>query len=339
MKEINSMLWDEITDNNPNILKSRNYKFLLYKEVGTTKIFIGNENSTNNKCLAFMAKRELYKKKEFSATDGLEVSTEFFENDEKKDAIVLKLVKGDYFEVFFTLVQDLLFYTNEKTKEEEFIESFFSRLGIWELFFKNADARGMGPEKQRGLFGELYFLNEVLLPNLGKDSLHLWVGPEQASHDIQAGDVAVEIKTSAMTKSEKIHISSERQLDDQGFKNLFVYQLSIAVRRNFHPTLVDMINAVREKINKDGTLLIHFNNLLLKEGYIDRHKSLYESEGFHVEKVNQYKVEDGFPRLIGSDMLPGLGSLKYTVDLSSIEKFRIDNQKFLQLLKETYERN
>ena len=230
MKEINSLLWDEITDNHPNVLKTRNYKYLLFKTVGTTKIYIGRENSTNHKCFAFMAKRELYKKKEFSATDGLEVTTDLFENDESKDAVVLKLVKGDYSEVFYTLVNDLLIFTQAELTEERFIESFFLRLGVWELFFKNAGSKGMGPEKQRGLFGELYFLNEVLLPNLGIDSLSIWVGPDQASHDIQAGEVAVEIKTSAMTKSQKIHISSERQLDNEGFEHLFIYQIFKQVR-------------------------------------------------------------------------------------------------------------
>jgi hypothetical protein len=286
-----------------------------------------------------LAKRELYEKKEFPVTDGLEVRTDVFKNDENKDAVVLKLVKDDYSEVFYTLVHDLLEYTKEQMKEEGFIESFFSRLGVWKLFLKNAGSKGMGPDRRRGLFGELYFLNDVLIPKLGKDSLSIWVGPDQASHDIQAGDVAIEIKTSAGNKSQKIHISSERQLDNEGYINLFIYQVSITARKNAHPTLNDMVDSIRLKVSGNGSLLIHFNNMLLMSGYSESHRDLYMTEGYHVEEVNTYEVTEGFPRLIGTDLMPGIGGLKYTVDLSSIEKFREEEEVVLQALKGSYERN
>jgi hypothetical protein len=338
VKKINDQSWAEISDFHPDLIKSKNYSYLLLETVGSTKILLGIENTTGHKCVAFLAKRDLYEKKEFPLTDGLEVRADIFRNDENKDAVILKLVKDDYADVFYTLVEDVLFYTEGKTKEAEFIEAFFSRLGVWKLFLKNAGPKGMGPDRRRGLFGELFFLDEVLIPNLGEDALSTWVGPDQASHDIQAGVVGVEIKTSAGTKSQKIHISSERQLDNDGFDHLYVYQLSITARKNIHPSLNDMVESVREKIRGNGTLVIHFNTMLLRSGYNEIHKDLYMNEGYHVEEINIFEVKDGFPRIVGHDLMPGVGGLKYTVDLSAIEKFKAEEETFLENLKVSYER-
>lgn len=332
-------MWSAISDQNPDIINSKNYSYIPLREVGKTKILIGRENSTGHKCLAFLAKREIYEKKEFPVTDGLEVRVDVFQNEERKDAVILKLVKEDYAEVFYTLVDDLLVYVVDKLKEEEFIEAFFSRLGIWKLFLKNAGAKGLGPERRRGLFGELHFLNEILIPQLGKESLNLWVGPDQASHDIQSGSVGVEIKTSAGTKSQKIHISSERQLDNEGFDHLYVYQLSISARKNTHPNLNDMVELIREKIRSNGSLIIHFNTMLLRSGYNEIHKDLYMTEGYIVEEVNIFEVREGFPRIIGSDLMAGVGGLKYTIDVSSIVDFKVEEEDCILNLKDSYERN
>ncbi len=330
-------LWSEISDQNPNVLNSKNYSYIAFAEVGKTKILVGRENSTGHRCIAFLAKRELYEKKEFPVTDGLEVRVDVFQNDEKKDAVILKLVKSDYAEVFYTLVNDLMNSIEGKEKEENFIEEFFSRLGVWKLFLKNAGAKGLGPDRRRGLFGELQFLNEVLIPQLGKEALSLWVGPDQASHDIQSGSVGVEIKTSAGTKSQKIHISSERQLDNEGFDHLYVYQLSISARKNAHPNLNDMVDSIREKIKGNGSLIIHFNTMLLRSGYNELHKDLYMTEGYIVEEVNVFEVKEDFPRIIGPDLMPGVGGLKYTVDVSSIVDFKVDEDDFVRKLKGSYE--
>lgn len=339
MIKVNPSLWSEISDTHPNVITSKNYCYLLLGEIGKIKILLGKENSTGHKCLAFMAKRELYEKKEFPVTDGLEVRADIFRNEENKDAVILKLVKDDYADVFYALADDILTFTADKTKEEDFIEAFFTRLGVWKLFLKNAGLRGMGPERRRGLFGELYFLNDVLIPFLGKDALELWVGPDQASHDIQSGSVGVEIKTSAGNKSQKIHISSERQLDNEGYDHLYVYQLSITARKNAHPNLNDMVDSIREKIQGNGTLLIHLNTMLLRSGYNEIHRDIYLNEGYHVEEINVFEVREGFPRLIGSDLMPGVGGLKYTIDLSSIQDFKVEEDIFLEKFKDSYERS
>jgi hypothetical protein len=201
------------------------------------------------------------------------------------------------------------------------------------LFLKNAGAKGLGPEKRRGLFGELYFLKEVLLNELGKESLKYWVGPDQAIHDVEIGECAVEIKTTASNKSQVIHISNERQLDDDGYGNLFLYQISLTARKNVHPSLVDLIEEIREILKDDGTKIIEFHNSLIKSGYIELHKDLYLSEGYHIEEVNVYRVSEGFPRILGSDLKDGIGGLKYTVDTSSIQKFKKETEEFIEFLK------
>lgn len=333
MKNVNSNSWDEIKDINHNIISSRNYIYIPLATIGQNKIFLGKEVSTDNNCLMFLAKRDLYGEKDLPVTDGLEVRTDIIKNSENKDGIVLKLVKGDYQDVFVALINDVIATLENKTSEKDFVETFFARLGVWKLFLKNAGSKGLGPDRRRGLFGELYFLKNILIPNLGNESLKFWVGPDPAIHDIEIGECAVEVKTSAGNKSQVVHISNERQMDDDGYENLFLYQVSLTARKNAHPTLIDIIDEIRELLRADGTVLINFNNSLLKSGFIEGHRDLYLTEGYHVEEVNVYKVQEGFPRIIGSDLDSGIGGLRYTVDLSAIEKFRVEQEVMIEVIK------
>ena len=84
MTKVKPQMWSEISDHHTKIINSKNYSYIPLIEVGKTNVLIGRENTTGHKCLAFLAKRELYEKKEFPLTDGLEVRVDVFQNAEKK---------------------------------------------------------------------------------------------------------------------------------------------------------------------------------------------------------------------------------------------------------------
>ena len=57
--------------------------------------------------------------------------------------------------------------------------------------------------EQIGLFGEIWVLLNVLIPNIGARACFLWSGPEAERHDFIGDDAHIEVKTT--TKSEDKH--------------------------------------------------------------------------------------------------------------------------------------
>jgi len=328
--------WDDINGSNPDVLTTKNYNYKEIGALGGKKLFLGEENLTATKCFMFKAARGAVQEKDLPVTQGLEVRFDFGFTESNEVAIVLKLLSDDFLEVFAVLLNDILAAVENTSNEQAFVAAFFNRLAVWKLFFEKCGAGGLGPERRRGLFGELYFLREIIIPHCGVSGLKFWVGPESTTHDFELGGGAIEVKTSAGKKSQRITISSERQLDDKGYSTLFLAELSIAVRRHASPNLVEMIRSVEKLFSADQTQLIHFRNLLMMSGYSPVHDDRYILEGYHVEEVNYYSVRDGFPRLLGSDLKPGIGGIKYTVDLSACTEFKIDAEEvktFLTKLK------
>lgn len=330
MLKVNPEDWNDISDLNPDVISTKKGIYKKVFEVGENKIFLGKELSTNNKCLMFLATRDNYQEKDrpFSETEGLEVRFDIFRNDDNKDGVLLKLTKDDYLEVFIALANNILDVVTEIKQEKPFVETFFNQLAVWKHFLKNAGKRGLGPDRRRGLFGELHFVKEVLVPEFGKDGVKYWVGPNPAIHDIEVGKGAIEVKTSAGNKSQSIVISNERQLDDDGYEKLFLYHVAMTVRKNSNPNLVDIIGEIREMLRDDHQNYIIFNNQLTKSGYNDIHNDYYIGEGYHVDEVNYFHVREGFPRIIGDDIQDGIGGLKYKVDVSACTDFKVTEDEF-----------
>lgn len=324
--------WEDIRDSNPDVLTTRNF---IYKEIASVSgktLHLGKENNTGIKCFMFKARRGAVQEKDLPATKGLEVRFDFGFMEKEEVAIVLKLMNDEFLHVFVALLNDIVTAVQNQENEEAFVASFFNRLGIWKLFLDKSGLKGLSPERRRGLFGELYFLKEMLLHICGPGALKYWVGPEAATHDFELGGGAIELKTSAGKKSQRITISNERQLDDEGYSTLFLCDLSIAVRRHASPNLVEMITAVENTLSSDQVALVHFRNLLLMSGYSPIHNDLYIIEGYHVEEVNYYKVGEGFPRIIGKDLMPGIGGIRYTVDLSACTEFAVEEDELKSFL-------
>jgi hypothetical protein len=329
---VSSTDWDDIAASNPQVLTTKNFNYKEIASISGKKLYLGEENLSGIKCFMFKASRGAVQEKDLPATKGLEVRFDFGFIEKSEIAIVLKLLNEDFIEVFTALLNDIIATVDEKTDEQAFVAAFFNRLTIWKLFFDNSSPEGLGPERRRGLFGELYFLREMIIPHFGVTGIKYWVGPEAATHDFELGGAAIEVKTSAGKKSQRITISSERQLDDAGYKTLFLTEFSIAVRRHSSPNLVEMIRTLETLLSVDQSLLVRFRNLLLMSGYSPLHDDRYLLEGYHVEETNYYVVKEGFPRLLGRDLKPGIGGIKYTVDLSACKDFKVDADEIKSFL-------
>ena len=267
----------------------------------------------------------------FPKWKGVELFFKKLSND--REAIVLKLVDKGAVAIFDALIRDINDSLAEVKDLENALELFKECLDTWSDFFKKYGCDGLGPESQRGLFGELFFLKEYGLKNADIiTGINYWRGHSRKYQDFSFPSGNVEIKTTIKKEHRTVIITSEKQLDDIGLISLYLYCIAMNITENEGNSLPGIIKEIRETISTTPNALRLFNRYLMNAGYLDEHEQNYENT-YAVNKEYFFKVTEGFPRII---KLPvGVGDVKYSVVLSACKNFEADiNEAIKNLLEE-----
>jgi len=162
--------------------------------------------------------------------------------------------------------------------------------------------------------------------------VNTWIGSEKQVRDFQSNTWAVEVKTTHGNNHQKVHISSERQLDISNLDNLFLYHISLEQLQNTEETLNDIVDSVAEILKSETIVLNKFKSKLYEVGYFDLQRNLYENIGYRTRQDIFYKVENDFPRIEENDIRTGVGDLKYSIILSQCTHFVIDEPEVFNIL-------
>lgn len=178
----------------------------------------------------------------------------------------------------------------------------------------------------KGLFGELLFIKEQILNNINHfELINSWQRPAPSNHDFDFENHTVEVKT-VSRESNRVTISSVYQLESFEMKKHFlkIFRIETIVKSNVDSIGIlyneiismlqpELINLFQMKCAQD-----QFSEYL---GPIDTPLSykflLYEDNLFDVD-------QEHFPRIKRMELMYGLTNIKYCVDLSSIEQFKIN---------------
>ncbi len=239
--------------------------------------------------------------------------------------LAVTLTDQAYSEIFSTLLEDVVSHLLRAQTRACVAAELSTRLKVWQSFMEHSGPEGLTPEGQRGLYGELLFLKETMLRQLGPmRSLNAWVGPNGAQQDFQWQDRACEVKTTTSKQHQKIRIANELQLDGRSVKILWIYHLSLDAHRGAGNTLPDLIASVRSDLANDPIVAGMFALRLLEAGYHEVHAERYTDTGYSVRKATFYHVHDDFPCLTELDLPNGVGDVSYTISLAACEKFEVD---------------
>jgi len=248
----------------------------------------------------------------------------------------IRLTHPRFRDVFTCLAEDVANHVALSKNDAAAIKALVSRLERWQEFLKKHPVEGLGDQSQRGLFGEVLFLRQYMIPHLGsRAGIAAWTGPNGANQDFQIPAAAIEIKTSSAKQHQTLEISSERQLDGTGVSNLLIYHLSLDARQGGGETLVDAIESVRTLLVSDPVALQQFEDRLFQLGYLDMHAANYSATGYTVRETNFFRVIDGFPRIVEGDLRKGVGDVRYTISVSECKNFSIGQMEVVQLLGES----
>jgi len=249
---------------------------------------------------------------------------------------ILTASQEDYNDVFSSIAEDLFSITHSLSSKREIVKAFFNRVRLWQIFFEKQNASGLSEEAQRGLFGELIFLDTYVLINKNSfiQDLDNWTGPINRQHDFQFGNLVVEVKTTSSKNHQRLTISSEQQLDETLVDALYVFFISLSIIEDHENTLPAKVETIRNRLSSDPLALAQFNTTLVHRGYLDAHKEKYDRTGYSEREAAFFHVKDQFPRIKENDLRKGVGEIKYSILVSECKNYEIPKDEFTKKLKE-----
>ena len=301
---------------------------LLYKRYASEVIpdaFIGLKSPEKLRCIAFRISTKLwFNENEWNKLKDIKIESLPDEKDKTKIFLLILLLNKQLKDIFSTLCEDLIFGVSNDSSEQILVGKLLDRLAKWQSLFQKVGNQGLSEESQRGLFGEVFFLWKFLNNSMDKIyCLKSWLGPEKSIQDFQHSNWALEVKTTHGNNHQKIHISSERQLDDSLIEKIFLYHLSLDIRKGNGESLNALIDDVTELLSDNIFASNIFKLKLLESGYYNINRPNYEESGYSIRQENLYWVKGDFPRLTEKQIPIGVGDVKYSIVLSESEEWRI----------------
>lgn len=227
-------------------------------------------------------------------------------------------------DLFFIFCESLIESIENIEDEYDALNSIRERYYSWKLLLKNKGK--MSYESYQGLFGELYYLSEVLGLNQGiEKAISSWVGPDGYSKDFSINDTWYEIKTIG-TSSTIIKINSLSQLDSDVLGHLICVQVE-KMSDQFDDGMCSVPKLYKKIINKIVSHQVreNFINKLIKYGYVDDDNSR-NNRKFEVKRINSYLVDDKFPRMTRTDIKQSaISNVTYDLLISAIDKYKEEN--------------
>lgn len=201
----------------------------------------------------------------------------------------------------------------------------------WQQFFKNKVPKRLSESAEKGLFGELLLIDE-LIECYQEEILLGWLGPEKSATDFLFKTIGVEVKTTEKVSQSSVTISNIEQLNNKVKERLYLKVYHLYKEGAGGQTLVDLIQSIEGKIKTIQGRII-FESKLAQIGYYSEHATLYQTK-WGIRNESTYHVVDDFPRLT-KDLVPiGIYNISYTVNLDNCAKYLTDNSIIYDILGE-----
>lgn len=224
--------------------------------------------------------------------------------------------------VFYKFGNDLIESINSNENEDVTLLAMKNRFFIWKKMFKSLKNQ-MSDESYKGLFGELYFIHEYLIPLYGvEESVKMWSGADNTNKDFSTGTDWFEIKTISSSRN-AVTISSMEQLESDKPGKLVVVKTERMSDQydDGKCTVRQLIDLIMNKIDDDS----------LKDAFVDKlvlygfDEETTQNITHKVVKVNTYIVSKDFPRVTRKEVPHNaITKLSYELSLSAIDNYLED---------------
>jgi hypothetical protein len=232
------------------------------------------------------------------------------------------------FSILVSEVLDLL--KKDPSKPDQVCRQVLDR---WRELLERETVGTIGIEKLVGLFGELWFLREMVQRN--PSAVLYWTGPRGTRHDFSIGSLAVEVKSTLVRRGRFVEIHGHLQLEPPENGELYLGVLKLEQEAFSGENLSELVESIvrygGDRYRLFQLLAAVDVRLLTLSEYKDIRFRLYESR--------IYKVNDAFPRITSNSFIDGVLprgviSLAYQIDLSSEPPEPLNESAVVALLTE-----
>jgi hypothetical protein len=200
--------------------------------------------------------------------------------------------------------------------EEAVLRAMLSRVRAWQEFMRKTP-RGLTPEAEIGLAGELTFLGMLLDAGAPAGSVvESWLGPAGGIQDFEIGTGAVEVKSTLSTIGFPAKIGSLEQLDDSFRSPLFLAGVRFVLTAE-GSTLGEIAKHLSERLSRDSGSAAEFMDRLVAAGFPPSHFGRY-TRRFSLASLRLLEVADGFPRFMPGGVAPAIRRVSYELDLDKV---------------------
>ncbi|MCI4670427.1 MAG: PD-(D/E)XK motif protein [Bacteroidia bacterium] len=239
---------------------------------------------------------------------------------------MLELNENSFNDLFNELIISLLGKISKIDDNIKAGETFIDVFRKWKIFFANSPAPKISSKELKGFIAELIMLDHFIenQPDEEVDNIvDSWKGPYDETHDFTFPSHNTEVK-STEDEGNSISISSEYQLmkpDEKGLELAVVLFKSNSAKGL---TLEKLVLKIRENIRRRKGDIIPFVERLFRKGLHLDNLVLYEEYRYEPLEIKFYDCCDQeFPRLAFGQIPPEISSLKYKLNLFSLDKFVI----------------
>lgn len=259
---------------------------------------------------------------------GVEIYT--LPNDHENNIeLYIYLLDSELKDIFSLFIQNILEEIKMSVTESEALIKTLNVISKWKKLFDKINFKGLSLEQQKGLIGELLFLN-YLLDNskTNTKSVNAWTSSERdfQAKDFTLGSMGVEVKFTS-SKQPRIKISNEKQLDGDNLNKLFLMLYSSEAVKDNGFSLNSLIDQTRKKITSEEVRSL-FNAKLQLNGYFDDDKEHYGNM-YSLKKTYAFDVIHQFPKIIKTQLPLGIYDTSYSIEISAVENFIVDPEQIL----------
>lgn len=303
IKELHNK-WDNISPNTGG--------FLLVSGDHPLSFHIGYVNG-ENKCFMVLNAGEIEQIPSSKA-----IQAECVQTTEGEYALRFVLNYASLDELFVKLCWDLI---DSSKNAVEPVEKIIIQYKSWMKLLQRESTGLLSSTSQKGLIGELLYLEEKI-NEIGADAaMQAWVGPEGSDQDFIFENTWAEIKATTIA-SQAVIISSIQQLDRTDNGHLVVYFMDKTSSNGNHTISLPRI-AAKVKSMLSAQYLDEFSCKLAKTGFFDKDIGYYLTNRYRLTEKRIFLVDSTFPRLIRNNIPAEINNAKYELNLAAIDSFRV----------------
>jgi hypothetical protein len=204
------------------------------------------------------------------------------------------------------------------------------RVKAWQAFMSRSAEPRLGPEAERGLFGELTWLGRMLDAGVAPPlAVGAWRAPERSLHDFDHAPLgAIEVKSAVGGPGFPVTVASLDQLDPMRRQPLAV----VGVRLRPEPdaaTLPALAAALLARLRAlDLAVGALAANRLVQAGLLPGTEATYIAR-YAVGEILLIPVFDPFPALSQASVPPTVLDAQYVLNLDALRERSVDPRVYL----------